>query len=248
MSATLTPHDRTPPALRRPLAALHALVLGPLRENPGRAALAVVAIALGVALGVAVHLINASALNEMSLAAHHLAGEADLVIRGPRGGFDETLYPRIARLPQVEAANPAVEADVAIAGSEATLRIIGFDPLRAAQVQPALLPERRSLVSDLFDPDAILLSPAAAARLGLKTGDSLAIRVGTSDIALRVAGLLPEGAYRQPLGVMDIGAAQWRLARLGRLNRIDLRLKPGTDVAGFRRVLQAANSRPAFMP
>jgi len=216
----------------------NALVLGPLRENPGRATLAVVAIALGVALGVAVHLINASALNEMSLAAHHLAGEADLVIRGPRGGFDETLYPRIARLPEVESANPAVEADVAIAGSEATLRIIGFDPLRAAQVQPALLPERRSLVSDLFDPDAILLSPAAAARLGLKTGDSLAIRVGTSDVVLRVAGLLPEGAYRQPLGVMDIGAAQWRLARVGRLNRIDLRLKPGTDLAGFRHVLQ----------
>jgi putative ABC transport system permease protein len=218
----------------------NALVLGPLRENPGRAALAVVAIALGVAIGVAVHLINASALNEMSLAAHHLAGEADLVIRGPRGGFDETLYPRIARLPQVEAANPAVEADVAIAGSEATLRIIGFDPLRAMQVQPALLPERRRMVSELFDPDAILLSPAAAARLGLKTGDNLAIRVGTSDIVLRVAGLLPEGAYRQPLGVMDIGAAQWRLARVGQLNRIDLRLKPGTDIADFRRVLQPA--------
>jgi putative ABC transport system permease protein len=209
-----------------------------LRENPGRAALAVVAIALGVALGIAVHLINASALNEMSLAAHHLAGEADLVIRGPRGGFNETLYPRIARLPQVEAANPAVEADVAIAGGEATLRIIGFDPLRAMQVQPALLPERRSMVGDLFEPDTILLSPAASVRLGLKTGDSLAIRVGTSDIVLRVAGLLPEGAYRQPLGLMDIGAAQWRLARVGQLNRIDLRLKPGTDLAGFRRDLQ----------
>jgi len=235
--------DLTPYALRLTLPGgrwllFSALVLGPLRENPGRAALAVVAIALGVALGVAVHLINASALNEMSLAAQHLAGEADLVIRGPRGGFDESLYPRIARLPQVAAVNPAVEADVAIAGSEGTLRIIGFDPLRALQVQPALLPERRSLVSDLFDPDAILLSPAAATRLGLKTGDNLAIRVGTGDVVLRVAGLLPEGAYRQPLGVMDIGAAQWRLARMGRLNRMDLRLKPGTDLAGFRRILQ----------
>jgi len=238
MSAPLTPlaSRLTLPGGRWLL--FSALVLGPLRENPGRAALAVVAIALGVALGVAVHLINASALNEMSLAAQHLAGEADLVIRGPRGGFDESLYPRIARLPQVAAVNPAVEADVAIAGSEGTLRIIGFDPLRALQVQPALLPERRSLVSDLFDPDAILLSPAAATRLGLKTGDNLAIRVGTGDVVLRVAGLLPEGAYRQPLGVMDIGAAQWRLARMGRLNRMDLRLKPGTDLAGFRRILQ----------
>jgi putative ABC transport system permease protein len=38
---------------------------------------------------------------------------------------------------------------------------------------------------------------------------------------------------------MDVASAQWRLARLGRLNRIDLRLKPGVDVASFRRELQA---------
>ena len=64
----------------------NALVLGPLRERPGRAVLAVVAIALGVALGVAVHLINSSALNEFELASRHLAGTADLVVRGPRAG------------------------------------------------------------------------------------------------------------------------------------------------------------------
>src|SRR5262245_45712894 len=133
------------------LLVFEALVLGPLREHPGRAVLAVVAVALGVALGVAVHLINASALSEFEVASRHLAGEADLVVRGPRAGFDESLYATIARLPQVEAANPAVEADVTLAGRADTLRIIGFDPLRAAQVQPALLPERRRLVLEIFD-------------------------------------------------------------------------------------------------
>ena len=70
-------------AIARPLPAqrfvvFQALVVGPLRDNPGRTALAIVAIALGVALGVAVHLVNASALNEFEVAARHLAGEADL--------------------------------------------------------------------------------------------------------------------------------------------------------------------------
>ena len=217
----------------------NALVLGPLREHPGRAVLAIAAIALGVALGVAVHLINASALSEFEIASRHLAGEADLVVRGPRSGFDETLYARIARLPQVEAANPAVEADVPLAGRQESLRVLGFDPLRAAQVQPGLLPERSGMTLDLFDPDAILLSPAAAQWLGLKAGDELRVSVGTSTVALKVAGLLPEGAYRQRLGVMDVAAAQWKLARLGRLNRIDLRLKAGTDSAAFRRDLEA---------
>src|SRR5262245_17162816 len=238
MSLRLTPHALRP-TFRDRLLVFDALVLGPLREHPGRAVLAIVAIALGVALGVAVHLINASALVEFEIAARHLAGEADLVVRGPRAGFDESLYPRIARMPQVEAANPAVEADVPLAGRRDSLRVLGFDPLRAAQVQPSLLPERPGLTLDLFATDAILLSPAAAQWLDLKVGDELKLTVGTSTITLRVAGLLPEGAYRQRLGVMDVAAAQWKLARLGRLNRIDLRLKPGTDAAAFRRELQA---------
>ena len=217
----------------------YALIIGPMRENLGRTALAVVAIALGVALGVAVHLVNASAINEFELAARHLAGEADIVVRGPRAGFDEALYPRIARLPAVEAANPAVELDAPLVGRQDRLRIVGFDPLRAALVQPRLLPERAGNVLDLFDADAIWLSHAAARWLGLKPGGAVTIQVGTRAVPLRVAGLLPEGSYRQRLGVMDIAAAQWRLERLGRLNRIDLRVKPGTDLRSFRESLQS---------
>ena len=223
--------------MRSFLLLFRTLTAGQWRDSPGRTVLAIAAIALGVALGVAVHLVNSSALNEFEIAARHLAGEADLVVRGPRAGFDETLYPRLARLPQVEAANPAVDLEVPLAGRQDSLRILGFDPLRAGQVQPALLPERTGMVLDLFDADKILLSPSAAEWLRLKEGDTLAIQVGTQALTLKVAGLLPHGSYRQRLGVMDVAAAQWRLERAGRLNRIDLRLKPGTDVAAFQREL-----------
>lgn len=218
---------------------LRALVLGPLREHPARGALAILAVALGVALGVAVHLVNASAAREFEHAARQLAGEADLVIRGAGAGFDERLYPRIARLRGVEAANPGLELEVALAGRAETLKIVGFDPLRAALVQPALLPERERLVAELLDPDALLLSPAAARSLDLEPGQTLALRAGTSTVTLRVIGLLPEGAYPQRVGLMDIAAAQWRFARLGRLNRIDLRLKPGADPRALERELAA---------
>jgi putative ABC transport system permease protein len=214
-----------------------ALVLGPLREHPGRGALALLAVALGVALGVAVHLVNAAAANEFALAARHLAGAADLVVRAPPSGFDETLYERIARLPEVEAANPALEMEVAVADRKQKLAILGFDPLRALQVQPALLPEQRRLVSELFDADAVLLSPAAAQWLALAPGGRLAIVVGSAPVTLEVIGLLPPGAYRQRIAVMDIATAQWRLGQLGRLNRIDIRLRPGADAAAFRETL-----------
>jgi putative ABC transport system permease protein len=215
------------------------LFLGTLREHPGRFALAVLAIALGVALGIAVHLVNSSAVGEFELAARHLAGEADLIVRGPRAGFDEALYPRLARLAQIEAANPALDLEVPVAGHQDSLRIFAFDSLRAVQVQPALLPERSGQVLDLFDADAVLLSPSAAQWLGLKAGDTLKVQVGTRLVPLKVTGLLPEGAYRQRIGVMDIAAAQWRLDQLGRLNRIDLRLRPGSNVASLRRELKS---------
>ena len=52
-------------AWRARWALFDATVLGPLRLVPGRTALAVVAIALGVALGFAVHLINRVAADEV---------------------------------------------------------------------------------------------------------------------------------------------------------------------------------------
>jgi putative ABC transport system permease protein len=45
--------------------------------------------------------------------------------------------------------------------------------------------------------------------------------------------VLSPGTYSQPLAIMDIAAAQWTFAQLGRLNRIDLRLAAGTDVDRF---------------
>ncbi|HSD60371.1 MAG TPA: ABC transporter permease, partial [Burkholderiales bacterium] len=215
-----------------------AALLASLAEHPGRALLATLGIALGVALGLAVHLVNRSAANEFTLAAHSLAGEAHLVVRGPRSGFDEELYPLLARMPEVEAANPALDLEVAVAGRREPLRVLGLDPFRAARVQPALLAGLDLSILDLLRADAVLLSPAAADWLGSGAGGSLTLLSGTTPRKLRVAGLLPEGAYRQRLALMDIASAQLALDRLGVLNRVDLRLKSGVDVERFRAALQ----------
>jgi putative ABC transport system permease protein len=76
-----------------------AVLGGALARNRGRLALSVAAIALGVALGFAVALVNASAVAEFSGAMKTLAGQADLEVRGPRGGFDERVFAVLARDP-----------------------------------------------------------------------------------------------------------------------------------------------------
>ncbi len=215
-----------------------SLFLAPLAQHKGRLAISVIAIALGVALGYAVQLINAVALNEFSQVLRALSGEADLEIRGPRAGFDEMLYPRIARLPQVAVASPVLEMSAKLPGRSESLRVLGLDAFRAAYVQPGLIGNAPTDLLDLLRPDALFLSSAAADWLGVMEGDTVAVQVGLAEVRLRVAGLLRSGG-RERLGVMDIAAAQGALDRLGRINRLDIRMRPGADLDALQARVQA---------
>jgi putative ABC transport system permease protein len=213
------------------------LLLAQLRESPARMLVTVLAIALGVALGAAVFLVNSAALNEFGLATKRLVGEADVVVRGPREGFDEGLFTRLAGNAAVSVASPVLELDVALPGRRDPLKVVGLDPFRAATLQPALIGDIGAGVLGLFQPDSIYLSSSAAQELQLHSGDPLPVIVGSSPKTLHVLGILSEGTYSQALGLMDIASAQWTFNQIGRLNRVDLRLKSGNDVAAFRRAL-----------
>ncbi len=97
------------------LSVARTIFAGTLSQNRARSFVSVLAIALGVALGYAVQLITQSAVNEFALGAQALSGDADLQVRGPRGGFAESLYPELARLPEVAVASPVVEVDAKLA-------------------------------------------------------------------------------------------------------------------------------------
>ena len=192
------------------------------RRPPGRLALSAVGIALGVALGYGVHLVNRAAVRDVAAAVRSVAGEADLEVRGGRGGFPEQLYARLARVPGVALASPVLELDAGLWGRERTIRVIGLDILRAAQMQPQLVLEDRTA---LLEPDKVLLSAAAADALGLEEGGVLRLAVGQKRVELAVAGVLPGSSLRGIAALTDIATAQWRLERLGELNRIDLRVE-----------------------
>ncbi len=211
-----------------------ALLRGALAQNRFRTVLAVLAIALGVALGYSVQLINETAVNELAQGVRTLSGDADLEVRGPRSGFDERLYPELARMPEVAVASPVVEVDAKLAARDDSLRIQGLDAFRAVGIQPALIATTADRL-DTLRPDALFVSAAAARWLGVATGDVVSFQVGLSERQLRVAGRVAGGGRR--FAVMDIAGAQAGFDRLGRITRVDLRLRPGVDVAAFRRKL-----------
>jgi putative ABC transport system permease protein len=218
---------------------LRALLLAPMLENKGRSALAVLAIALGVSLGYAVQLINQVAIGEFSQALHALSGRADLEIRGPRSGFDESLYASIAQAAEVAVASPIVELDVRLPSRREPLKIVGLDIFRAGRVQPDLVSVEGAEGLDFLRADRIFLSQAAADWLEAKRGDELTVQVGLGSAQWRVAGILRGESLNERLGVVDIAAAQKALDWIGRLNAINIRVRPGVDIDALAQRLRA---------
>src|SRR4051812_35221641 len=115
------------------------LLLGEWRAHPVRAVVAVAAIAVGVSLGFAIHLINAAAFNEFSSAVKSLSGQADVQVGGTEAWFDEAIYPWLARHDGVAVASPVLELDAALPGQRSALKIIGLDAFRAGFISPDLI-------------------------------------------------------------------------------------------------------------
>ena len=192
--------------------------------------MALLAVALGVALAWSVHLINASALAEFSAAVRAANGEPDLSLRGPREGFDDALFERVAQAAGVRAASPLLELDTYARGprgERVALHVVGIDALSIFTMAPQLLPrpaEGEGAFATL-DPQRVFLNPRARELLGRHPGDALTLRAGPQWITLKVAGDVP--AAGAPLAVLDIAGAQAHFGLTGRLTRIDLQLQPG---------------------
>jgi len=151
-----------------------------LRHHPWRNGAAVVAVMLGVALAFAVHVINASALDEFARGMRSVAGQADVQVQGrSRPVIDEALYGRLLRHPDVQSASPVIEintyallahsrGDGPMRGSsKLPIRVLGVDALQVAGITPEVLPIPDSDAGrlDVFAPDAVFLNSAARAAL-----------------------------------------------------------------------------------
>jgi putative ABC transport system permease protein len=229
-------HERRGGVQRRRLAGW--LLFGEWRSHPVRALTAILAIAIGVSLGFAIHLINAAAFNEFSSAVKSLSGQADVQVSGTESTFDEQVYPVLAQRAGVAVASPVLQIHASVPGQRTPLEILGIDMFRAGSITPDLMgiPAEDRPMDALAD-DTVFLSAAAQMWLNAPPGGTVNLQAGTQALALRVAGPLARARAGQRLGVMDLGAAQWRFNRLGKLTRIDLKLRDGIDRATFKAAL-----------
>ena len=220
----------------KPLRALGWLILGEWRQHPGRILLSVVAIAVGVALGFAVHLINGSAVTAFGQAMSTVNGAADLQIKASSNlGFDEAVYAQVIRTEGVADASPVVVLK-AIDAKGQPFSLLGLDVLRAATVTPSLIgaPASTGNGDDMFASNALFLSKDALTAGDLRVGDTVNINANGKAQLMVVRGLLPGIAEGRRVGVVDIAAAQYVFGRLGKIDRIDVKLEPDAQASVVR--------------
>jgi len=219
------------------------LIAGDWRHHPARIVTAVVAIAIGVALGFAVHLVNASALVAFGQAVQTVNGSADLQVRaaGPLG-LREDLYPKVLRTAGVADASPVIELN-AVADRRGRVTLLGIDVMRAANVTPTLIgiPSGNAPLAaeSMLTDDAVFASRGALAQLKVRIGDKIMLAANGRRARFVVRGQLPGVGEGQRVLVTDIATAQWRFDRLGRIDRIDLDIRDDARPGDVRRALAA---------
>ncbi|CAN5391742.1 FtsX-like permease family protein [soil metagenome] len=216
------------------------------RAHRMRQSLAVIAIAIGVALGFAVQLINTSAVETFEAATRSSSGSADLELRA-RGldtssGFDDRLLDQVYALEGVADASAVLTFDAiaqSVASADAASRqpsvaVLGVDAFRVARVTPSLIARPAGDPALAQAADAAWLSSAALEAIGVLPGQRFVLTRGADRHAFVVAGTLDAGAPGRPLVAIDIAAAQSWFGRVGKLDRIDIRLAEGWTPQRFR--------------
>lgn len=221
-----------------------------LVRHPWQAGLAILGIALGVAVVVAVDLANQSAGRAFELSHQALAGQTTHQVLGGPQGIPEAYYTDLRRAGLRDAA-PVVTGWVRSAtGDERPLRVMGVDPFAEAGVRPALgaLTGAADLARLLTEPQRAYLRAEDRRALGVDPEEPLPVHYAGRAHELTLLGDLPETDPLTAAGladvlVMDIGAAQALLERGGRLDRIDLVVPEGA--AGERRLERLRETLPA---
>lgn len=211
-------------------ATFHAVAGRPLRRAGSW--LGIVAIAMGCAMGFAVHLVNRSAIEQFERGVRELSGSADLAVEAGREGFDEELYATVARAPGVRAANPVVELQAIERSSGTALLLLGIDPLRSERFG-GVLEDDAGATAQMDDEDPVWLTTTAARSMKAVPGERITLRAHGRDARFLVRGLVDAGSAAGAVAVVDIATAQWRFDLVGRLSRIDLRIDPATPLAAF---------------
>jgi putative ABC transport system permease protein len=210
-----------------------------LARHPWQIGLSILGIALGVAVALSIDLANESARRSFSIFAESMAGRATHQIVGGPSRVPESVYRTLRLEAGLRRSAPVVEQHLAAPDFPGmTFHLLGIDPFAESPFRSflgaGLAPSLDDLSALLTRPGGALIARETARRLGLRRGDTLAVRVGSARRQLTLVGeLIPRDSLSaralESTLVTDIATAQEVLGEVGRLSRIDLILPDGAQ-------------------
>jgi putative ABC transport system permease protein len=221
-----------------------------LRMKPVRSILTTLGVAFGVALYIAIEIINRSTLVAFRENVDAVAGKATLSISAGETGFPEGLVEKIQKVPGVKHAAPMIESRAYFAGNKdgsETLMVMGVDLLKEQSVRTYKTADEQVIDDPLIflnQPDSIILTHSFADQHGLKMDSKFSLATAHGVKQFTVRGLLsPEGpakAYGGGIALMDIDGAQLTFGKEGKLDRVDIVTAPDADIEKVATDLRAA--------
>jgi putative ABC transport system permease protein len=217
-------------------AVFYRLILRPLFREPLRTTLTVIAVALGVGVVLAIALAGNAAAGSFHSSLESLTGDSDLEVTAA-GGVPEQVVGTLSALPYAMRVRPRIEGLATAVQLQRNAPLIGLDLVAEADPgasgKPAIRLGRKF---DFGERDGVWVS----ADFGVRPGEQIALRINDHTRAYPVMGVLKGSAELGSVIVMDVGDAQRELGRLGKLDRIDLKVPAEPGLAEWQRRLQAA--------
>jgi putative ABC transport system permease protein len=202
-------------------------ILRPLRRDPARTTLTLLSIALGVAVVLAIELAGDAAAGSFQSSLTTLVGPVDYEISA-NGGVDERYTAKLSALPLDSRFAPVIEQPVVIAGAGWTT-LYGIDAITA-----------QTGANGNFDPvemeSSAVVSSDLAARFHWKKGNTITLEGRGSSHQFTIRDIAA-GQNTGWIGV-DIAAAQQLLDMYGKLDRIEVFLRPGEAAERAARLIK----------
>jgi len=215
----------------------YRLILRPLHREPLRTFLVVLAVALGVSVVLAIELAGDAAAGSFRSSIETLTGDADLEVTAI-GGVPDDVVGELATLPYSITVRPRIEDYAVVDATGQTVPLIGLDLIAERPEGLNLDRQESAKADDLADPANH--DVWVSANLAPKSGDILHLQINDQPADYVVRGVLKDSGDSGGLILMDIATAQRAVHRLGRVDRVLLKVPPTPSLDQWEKRLRAA--------
>src|SRR5271166_2712171 len=196
----------------------YRLIVRPFYRDSLRTSLVVLAVALGVAVVLAIELAGDAAAGSFHSSIETLVGNADLEVAAV-GGVPDEVVGTLVTLPYPVTVHPRVEGYAVVAATGQTGPLVGLDliaehpeNLNSSDISSLVGPDAQHLADD----DGVWVSDS----LGARNGDAIRLQINDHTSEFKVRGVLRNAGEAGGLVLMDIAPAQRVLGRMGRVDRV----------------------------